>query len=36
MKTKILKRNGFEFRGIVQDEGIGDAWEWVLKQELNQ
>ena len=29
--TKILKRNGFEFTGIVQDEGIGEAWEWVLK-----
>ncbi len=27
----ILKRNGFEFTGIVQDEGIGDAWEWVYK-----
>ena len=33
--TKILKRNGFEFTGIVQDEGIGDAWEWVLNRELN-
>ena len=29
--VKILKRNGFEFTGIVQDEGIGDAWEWILK-----
>jgi ribosomal-protein-alanine N-acetyltransferase len=28
--TKILQRNGFKFTGIVQDEGIGDAWEWVL------
>lgn len=28
--TKILKRNGFVFNGIVQDEGIGDAWEWIL------
>jgi RimJ/RimL family protein N-acetyltransferase len=28
--TKILERNGFKFTGIVQDEGIGDAWEWVL------
>jgi ribosomal-protein-alanine N-acetyltransferase len=27
--TKILQRNGFKFTGIVQDEGIGDAWEWV-------
>jgi RimJ/RimL family protein N-acetyltransferase len=30
--TKILERNGFEFKGIVQDEGIGDAWEWVHKE----
>ena len=30
--TKILERNGFEFTGIVQDEGIGDAWEWVHKE----
>ena len=27
--TKILQRNGFKFTEIVQDEGIGDAWEWV-------
>ncbi len=32
--TKILKRNGFEFTGIVQDDGIGDAWEWVHKESL--
>ncbi len=32
--TKILKRNGFEFTGIVQDEGIGDAWEWVYQETL--
>lgn len=31
--TKILERNGFEFTGIVQDEEIGDAWEWVLKNQ---
>ncbi|MBD0280001.1 MAG: GNAT family N-acetyltransferase [Bacteroidota bacterium] len=30
--TKILERNRFEFTGTVQDEGIGDAWEWVLKE----
>ena len=30
--TKILERNGFEFTRIVQDEDIGDAWEWVLKK----
>ncbi len=30
--TKILERNGFVFTGIVQDEEIGDAWEWVLKE----
>jgi [ribosomal protein S5]-alanine N-acetyltransferase len=28
--TKILVRNGFTYVGIVQDEGIGDAWQWVL------
>ena len=27
--VKILQKNGFVFAGIVQDEGIGDAWEWV-------
>jgi ribosomal-protein-alanine N-acetyltransferase len=32
--TKILERNGFEFAGIVQDEGIGDAWEWVYKEPI--
>jgi RimJ/RimL family protein N-acetyltransferase len=30
--AKILQRNGFQFTGIVQDEGIGDAWEWVLTE----
>ena len=30
--TKILKQHGFLYTGIVQDEGIGDAWEWVLKE----
>ncbi len=29
--NKILQRNGFVFNGVVQDEGIGDAWEWVLE-----
>lgn len=32
--TKILKRNQFEFSEVVQDEGIGDAWEWVHKQTI--
>jgi len=32
--TKILQRNGFEFLAVVQDEGIGDAWEWVLNEKL--
>ncbi|WP_062621082.1 GNAT family N-acetyltransferase [Aequorivita aquimaris] len=27
--TTILQKNGFEFSGIVQDEGIGDAWLWI-------
>jgi [ribosomal protein S5]-alanine N-acetyltransferase len=29
--TKILQNNGFEFTEIVQDDEIGDAWLWVLK-----
>ena len=32
--AKILSGNGFEFTGIVQDEGIGDAWHWVYKESL--
>ena len=30
--TKILQRNGFKFTKIVQDEGIGDAWEWIRSE----
>ena len=26
--TKILKRNGFVFRGVVVDVDDGDVWEW--------
>lgn len=29
----ILQRHGFVFTGVVQDDGIGDAWEWVLKND---
>jgi len=29
--TKILQNNGFVFAEIVQDEEIGDAWFWILK-----
>ncbi len=29
--TKILSRNGFEYSGVVQDDEIGDAWQWILK-----
>lgn len=29
--TKILANNGFQFKEIVQDEEIGDAWFWTLK-----
>jgi [ribosomal protein S5]-alanine N-acetyltransferase len=32
--TKILRRHGLEFTGMVQDEGIGDAWEWVYKEPI--
>jgi ribosomal-protein-alanine N-acetyltransferase len=28
--TKILTKNGFVFKEIVQDEEIGDAWLWTL------
>jgi RimJ/RimL family protein N-acetyltransferase len=28
--TNILRSNGFDFSGKVQDDGIGDAWEWIL------
>lgn len=30
--TKILQNNGFIFSEIVQDEEIGDAWLWHLKE----
>ena len=28
--TKILKKNGFKFMGIVNDLEDGDVWEWEL------
>ena len=28
--TQILRKNGFEFKGIVFDEEDGDVWEWEL------
>jgi [ribosomal protein S5]-alanine N-acetyltransferase len=31
VSTKILQNNGFAFTTIVQDDGIGDAWLWTLK-----
>jgi len=30
--TKILVKNGFTFSEVVQDEEIGDAWLWSLKE----
>lgn len=30
--TKILVNNGFTFSEVVQDEEIGDAWLWSLKE----
>jgi len=30
--TKILRKSGFTFSEIVQDEEIGDAWLWILKK----
>ena len=32
--TKILERNHFVFKGVVQDDEIGDAWEWIFKERL--
>lgn len=32
--TKILKRNDFEFVGIVNDEEDGNVWEWECRKEL--
>jgi [ribosomal protein S5]-alanine N-acetyltransferase len=32
--ANILQKAGFQFTGVVQDEGIGDAWEWVLIDSL--
>jgi RimJ/RimL family protein N-acetyltransferase len=29
--TTVLKRSGFKYAGVVQDDGIGDAWLWLLK-----
>lgn len=31
--TKILEKNGFIFKEIVQDHEIGDAWLWQLTHE---
>lgn len=28
--TRILEKNGFQFKEIVQDHEIGDAWFWEL------
>ena len=30
--TRILKRNGFEYTGIVYDAEDGDVWEWTFKK----
>ena len=30
--TKILQKNGFTFTEVVQDDEIGDAWLWTLKE----
>jgi RimJ/RimL family protein N-acetyltransferase len=32
--TKILQRYGFVYSGIVQDHEIGDAWEWILEENM--
>jgi len=28
----VLMKNGFVYSGDVQDEGIGDAWEWIYQE----
>lgn len=33
--TKILKRNGFQWVGIVNDLEDGDVWEWVYEPGKN-
>ncbi len=33
--TKILKRNGFHFIGLVNDPEDGDVWEWVHESREN-
>ena len=30
--TTILKRNGFKYVGIVNDEEDGDVWEWEFQK----
>lgn len=30
--TKILSKNGFVFKEVVQDEEIGDAWLWTFSR----
>ena len=30
--TRVLKKNGFEFAGMVYDEEDGNVWEWELKK----
>jgi len=30
--TRVLKKNGFEFIGIVYDEEDGNVWEWEFKK----
>lgn len=33
--THILSKNGFTKGDVVQDDGIGDAWEWILALEID-
>jgi RimJ/RimL family protein N-acetyltransferase len=30
--TTVLQKNGFAYSRNVQDEGIGDAWEWIYQE----
>ena len=32
--TKVLRKNGFQFMGIVKDPEDGQVWEWEFKPKL--
>ena len=34
--TSVLKKNSFEYIGIVNDPEDGDVWEWIYKNEAKK